>query len=142
MEGEETLAKFRIEGMAPLLQVYDMPISIHFYRDVLGFKVVMSSGEGDDVDWILMRLGDIELMLNTAYEREFRPLHPEAERISVHRDTTLYFGCPDTDELYNHMINNELNVNKPEITRYNWKALTFEDPDGYLLCFHWPLPNS
>ena len=135
-------AKFRIEGMAPLLQVYDMPISIHFYRDILGFKVVMSSGEGDDVDWILMRLGDIELMLNTAYEREFRPLHPEADRIAIHRDTTLYFGCPDTDELYHHLKTNEVTVNKPEITRYNWKAITFEDPDGYLLCLHWPLPNA
>lgn len=139
---EEVSAKFRIEGIAPLLQVYDMPVSIHFYRDVLGFKVIMSSGEGDDVDWILMSLGEIELMLNTAYERELRPLHPEANRIAIHRDTALYFGCPDTDELYHHLKDNGITVDKPQITKYNWKALIVEDPDGYLLCFHWPLPKA
>jgi len=28
-----------IHGIAPLLQVFDMPTSLHFYRDVLGFTV-------------------------------------------------------------------------------------------------------
>jgi hypothetical protein len=28
-----------IQGMAPPLQVFDMPTSIKFYRDVLGFEV-------------------------------------------------------------------------------------------------------
>ena len=32
-----------IRGMAPLFQVYDMPTSIAFYRDVLGFEVVTTS---------------------------------------------------------------------------------------------------
>ena len=32
-----------IRGMAPLLQVFDMPASIAFYRDVLGFEVVTTS---------------------------------------------------------------------------------------------------
>ena len=32
-----------IRGMAPLLQVFDMPTSIAFYRDVLRFEVVTTS---------------------------------------------------------------------------------------------------
>jgi catechol 2,3-dioxygenase-like lactoylglutathione lyase family enzyme len=32
-----------IRGMAPLLQVFDMPTSIKFYRYVLGFEVVKTS---------------------------------------------------------------------------------------------------
>lgn len=32
-----------IHGIAPLLQVFDMPTSIHFYRDVLGFEIVQTS---------------------------------------------------------------------------------------------------
>jgi catechol 2,3-dioxygenase-like lactoylglutathione lyase family enzyme len=35
-----------IRGMAPLLQVFDMPTSIAFYRDVLGFEVVTTSKPG------------------------------------------------------------------------------------------------
>lgn len=43
-----------IKGMAPLLQVFDMPTSIRFYRDVLGFEVVSDAGGGDDTDWCLL----------------------------------------------------------------------------------------
>ena len=35
-----------IRGMAPLLQVFDMPTSIAFYRDVLGFEVATTSKPG------------------------------------------------------------------------------------------------
>jgi len=29
-----------VHGLAPLLQGYDMPTSIHFYRDGLGFTLI------------------------------------------------------------------------------------------------------
>jgi catechol 2,3-dioxygenase-like lactoylglutathione lyase family enzyme len=32
-----------IRGVAPLLQVFDMPTSVRFYRDKLGFEVVSTS---------------------------------------------------------------------------------------------------
>ena len=34
-----------VRGLAPLLQVYDMPTSIHFYRDLLGFELVQHAPE-------------------------------------------------------------------------------------------------
>lgn len=45
-----------ISGMTPLLQVFDMPRSLAFYRDVLGFEVVSDSGKGDDSSWVWLRL--------------------------------------------------------------------------------------
>jgi glyoxylase I family protein len=33
----------QVEGVAPLFQVFDMPASIHFYRDLLGFEVINTS---------------------------------------------------------------------------------------------------
>lgn len=59
-----------VSGLTPLLQVYDMPTAVRFYRDKLGFEVVSTSpvlGE-DRFHWVLLRLGEAELMLNTAYE--------------------------------------------------------------------------
>lgn len=35
-----------IRGICPLLQVFDMPTSIKFYRDVLGFEVAQTSPPG------------------------------------------------------------------------------------------------
>src|SRR5712672_3589068 len=66
-----------IRGLAPLLQVYDMPTAIHFYRDVLGFTIFGSSGPTDDCDWAGLRLKGTEVMLNTAYERGARPPVPD-----------------------------------------------------------------
>lgn len=136
------ISNFKIEGIAPMLYVFDMPESLRFYRDILGFSVVMSSEPNHYTNWVLLKLNGAELMLNTAYELEHRPLHPDNERIAAHQDTCLYFGCPDTDALYTHLIKNGIKLNKPEITRYNWKAIHLKDPDGYGLYFHWPLPNS
>jgi len=62
--------------MAPLLQVFDMPISIAFYRDVLGFEVVATS-RPEQFGWALLRLNGVELMLNTAYEDDSRPAKPD-----------------------------------------------------------------
>ncbi|MEQ8179792.1 MAG: VOC family protein [Amphiplicatus sp.] len=39
-------------GMAPLLQVYDMPEALAFYRDVLGYEVVSASpGPLNEKSW-------------------------------------------------------------------------------------------
>lgn len=131
-----------LKGMAPLLQVFDMPASLRFYRDLLGFEVVQASGTGDGVDWVLLRLNDIELMLNTAYEKPNRPFTPDLNRQAAHGDTTLYFGCPDTDGTYSYLIDKGLDIEKPVITGYGWKALSLIDPDGYHLCFHYPLNDK
>ena len=128
-----------LRDMAPLLQVYDMPVSVRFYRDILGFSVGQSSGEGDDVDWMLLELGGIELMLNTAYEKEYRPQSQEPQRIRWHGDTALYFGCADVEGAYRYLREKGVELQSPAITGYGWKAIEFRDPDGYLLCFHCPL---
>ena len=40
---QEDHMAIEIRGMTPLLQVFDMPTSIAFYRDVLGFDLVSTS---------------------------------------------------------------------------------------------------
>ncbi len=57
----------KLQGLAPLLQVFDMPASLKFYRDIIGFRVIQSSGQGDDVDWVLLEHNEMNIMLNTAY---------------------------------------------------------------------------
>jgi glyoxylase I family protein len=127
-----------IKGIDPLLQVFDMPSSLRFYRDKLGFVVADSSGVGDDVDWVMLTLNKIILMLNTEYEKQNRPANPDQNRIKAHADTSLYFGYPDIDALYRYYVARGITLKKPTITGYGWKALYVEDPDGYILCFHWP----
>lgn len=127
-----------VKGLCPLIQVFDMPKSVAFYRDVLGFEVVDSSGPGDDFDWGLLQLGPAQVMLNTAYEKEDRPSEPERERFAGHGDTVLFFGCDDLDALYEHLTSRGVDVKRPKTAPYGMRQLALDDPDGYGLCFQHP----
>jgi glyoxylase I family protein len=130
-----------VRGVAPLLEVYDMPRSVRFYRDVLGFEVVSTSpklGGEDRFHWALLRLGDAEVMLNTAYEfDDERPAEPDGARTAAHRDTCLFFGCPDVDAAYEELRGKVAGLRKPTVALYGMKQLSLSDPDGYGLCFQW-----
>jgi uncharacterized glyoxalase superfamily protein PhnB len=127
-----------IRGIAPLLQVFDMPAAFHFYRDVLGFKVSGTSQPGDDCNWAGLKLNGAELMLNTAYEADQRPPVPDPARVATHADTILFFGCEDLGAAYRHLRTHGLPVKEPKIAPYGMKQLYVTDPDGYGLCFQWP----
>jgi catechol 2,3-dioxygenase-like lactoylglutathione lyase family enzyme len=131
-----------VRGTTTLLGVYDMPASVRFYRDLLGFEMVSHSPHrGGDVDrfhWCWLRLGGADVMLNTAYESdEERPLPPDAARTAAHQDTTLYFACPDVDAAYEELRAKGLEVQKPQVAPYGMKQIYLHDPDGYGICFQW-----
>lgn len=136
--GNSGAGPLTIEGVAPLIQVFDMPRSVAFYRDVLGFEIVRQSSPGDDFDWGLLRLDGVELMLNTAYEKPDRPGAPDPARVAAHDDTTLFFGCRNLDAAYTHFRAKGVDLEPPRVASYGMKQLWLKDPDGYGLCFQWP----
>jgi len=131
-----------IRGMAPLLEVFDMPTALSFYRDVLGFEVIARSGPDDNCDWVLLRLASVELMLNTAYEGDKRPSTPDPSRIRAHHDTALFFGCPDVDATYEYLKSRGINLAPPKNAPYGMRQLYLTDPDGFNLCFQWPVTDE
>lgn len=129
-----------VEGVHPLLSVFDMPAAVHFYRDLLGFELVNHSpfySEGL-FHWAMLRLGGAEIMLNTAYDEGQRPPHPDPTRTAAHGETTLYFDCPDVDAAFQQMLAAGLHPQPPKVAHYDMKQLYLNDPDGYGLCFQWP----
>lgn len=130
----------RIGGFATLLQVFDMPISLGFYRDVLGFDVASEVPSDGRCDWVMLKRFESELMLNTAYEADARPLAPEPNRISAHADTALFFDCEDVDIAYDYLRQRGVAVMPPIVTDYGMKQLYFKDPDGYDICLQHQAP--
>jgi len=129
----------KIEHGCTLLQVFDMPTSVAFYRDILGFEVIMKSqpAEGDDFDWGLLRHGSTELMLNTQYEKPNRPPAPNRARVAAHDDTALFFSCKDLDAAYAYLRANGIDAKPPVVRPYGMKQVWLKDPDGYTVCFQW-----
>jgi len=131
-----------VNGVAPLVQVFDMPRALHFYRDVLGFTVTGKSraqtSNPDDVNWAMLQLSNATVMLNTAYDPEDVPAAPDAARWSGHQDTCLYFGCQDVDAAYRHLKDQGVQLDPPKTAWYGMKQLYLTDPDGFGICFQWP----
>jgi glyoxylase I family protein len=131
-----------LRGMTPLIQVFNMPRALAFYRDLLGFEIHADSGNGDDSSWIWLRRGEIDLMLNDQYEPGRVLLEPPVERIRWHDDTCLYFGCPDVDGLYEFLKSKGVDPEPPKAAPYGMYQLYVSDPDGYNVCFQWPIPEA
>ncbi len=132
--------KIDVRGVCPLVQVFDMPASVHFYRDQLGFELASHSPfyAPGLFHWALLRHGEAEVMLNTAYDEGEAPAQADPARVRYHDDTCLYFGCPDVDGAYQHLLSAGLKVKPPEVAHYGMKQLYLKDPDGYGICFQWP----
>src|ERR1700710_2929985 len=91
---KESYMPLHVTGTVTLLQVFDMPASLHFYRDLLGFEIVQRSQPNDHCGWAWLRLDGSEIMLNTAYDEDAdRPPTPDLQRQKAHDDTCLFFGC-------------------------------------------------
>jgi len=127
-------------GLTPLMQVFDMPTSLAFYRDKLGFDVVSASPvvetpEGTFSHWMWLRSGSVDLMLNTAYDAGERPGTPDAFRMATHGDTCLYIGCPDLDGAYATFTRAGLKIDPPAMASYGIRQLSLRDPDNFELVF-------
>ena len=77
-------------------------------------------------------------MLNTAYESDKRPAAPDPRRVAAHEDTSIYFGCPDVEAAFQHLLAHGIPVKEPKVAPYGMKQSYLTDPDGYILCFQWP----
>ena len=136
---------FELRGVSPMLWVFDMPTSLAFYRDVLGFAIVQNAPLHADVapdnfGWVWLRRDSAELMLNTVYDPAdaARPSRLEPARLAAHSDTTLYIDCPEIDALYRDLSAVGVEVKAPAVTHYGMVQLSIKDPDGFGLCFQRP----
>ena len=130
--------RIEVRGICPLISVFNMPRSLAFYRDILGFQIVSDSGNGDGSSWVWIRLDGADLMLNDQYEPGHVPDAAPPERQKWHHDTCLYFGA-DPDAVYEYLNSRGIDLKPPKDAPYGMRQLYLNDPDGYNLCFQSPI---
>jgi glyoxylase I family protein len=119
--------------------------SVQFYTDALGFEIVTRSptyAVEDGIElfhWVLLRRENTELMLNTGYDEGERPEKRDGARQTWHRDTGLFFGCPDVDAAFVHVQAHGVTCMPPTNTHYGMRQLSFSDPDGYGIVLQHPV---
>ncbi len=132
-----------IQGLCPLISVYDMPESVAFYTGVLGFEVMTRSptyateGGVELFHWALLRKDEAQLMLNTAYDEGERPAERDKGREALHGDTGLYLGCADVDAAHVQLQAMGVKCAPPKTAPYGMRQLNLRDPDGYGVTLQW-----
>ena len=96
----------------------------------------------DDYGWAMLRLNDVRLMVNNMYEDNIRPAEPDQSRVASRADTIIYFACRDVDGAYTTLRAQGIAASEPEIAYYGMKQTYVTDPDGYKLCFQWPVSSD
>lgn len=119
----------------PMLSVFDMPTSLKFYCDVLGWRLGSTQGgKAPDCEWADLSMNQLRLWLKTSYEKDKRPSAPDAARTMGHRDAILTFGCLDLDGAYKQLKEAGVAVQSPVVANFGLRQMYVTDPDGYVLC--------
>lgn len=98
MSATETLTRATanvFEGVTPILRVYDLPASIHYYVNVLGFKIdfqqpgiiasvsrdrcgifLIQGDQGNPGTWVWIGVGDVESLFDEYQKKGAKVRHP------------------------------------------------------------------
>lgn len=131
-----------MKSLVPELSVSDLDKSLHFYRDIIGFKVMFQRPENR---FVYMSFHGSELMIEEDRPREgisalwiIEPLdYPRGRGLNISID------CPDAEALASRLAASGIKLRKP--VEENWyrenqilhgeRNFLVQDPDGYLLRF-------
>lgn len=125
-----------MESLTPLLNVEDLPRSLAFYRDQLGFEVEREFAHEGELVWAQVRSGPALIMLNRSPARVARGRRTDAESYD---DAILFLGVADAPALREALVAKGLDPGPVRREDYGVHEFALRDPDGYELAFTSPL---
>ena len=115
------------------LIVKDVNKSVEFYKDLLGFELVMSIPEEGPLDWAMMKHGGAEIMFQTA--KNISKEYPPFEGKEIGGTLFLFIVLEGVEDLYSKIKEKAKVTVDLHDTFYGMREFTIEDPDGYVLTF-------
>ena len=119
--------------LTPNMMVDDMPAAIAFYRDVLGFDLVMTVPQAEPFDWALLRRADVQVMFQTRASLEAEV--PYLAGRALGGALTLYIDTEDVSGLYERVRPKAEIIHEVATTFYGKREFSLRDPNGFVLTF-------
>ncbi len=115
----------KLQAIVPMLWVSDIPATVSFYSEVLGFKCLSQMDH-----WAVLEKDEVELMLSlpNAHEAFERPLFTGS----------FYFECDEVDQLWESVKDKAKVVYPIEDFDYGMREFAIRDNNGYILQFGKP----
>ena len=126
-----------IGGIAPLLVVKNVPTTLAFYRDSLGFEITFQGPTEDDIFFGIVQRGRAMIMMKAIgvdpipnYTRDIKQGHAPWD---------AYLYVPDPDALAEEFKSRGVKLFRPLSNNSdNLRGFEVQDPNGYVLYFGRP----
>jgi catechol 2,3-dioxygenase-like lactoylglutathione lyase family enzyme len=129
--------QIEIGGAAPCLIVRDVPETLAFYRDRLGFEVTYQGPEPDDIFFGIVQRGRAMLMFKTVGVEPVANHTRDVGQGEMRWDTYIY--VPDPDALAAEFASGNVTFSRPLAdTHDGLRGFEIEDVNSYLLFFGRP----
>ena len=136
---ETDITKSEIGGISPLFIVRNVPQTLAFYRDKLGFEVTFEGPEPDDIFFGMVQRGRAMLMFKAVGVEPVPNYTRDIGQGIASWDAYVY--VPDVDALAAEFAANGVEFFGPlRDNSDNLRGFEIQDTDGYILYFGRPNP--
>jgi lactoylglutathione lyase len=117
-----------VRSSFPIVYVDDVPASVRFYRDLLGFQEMYRFPDTDEPGYVALRLDDGKIGLSSA---EFPGIHGKPQRPVTGRPFELCLEVADVDGFVGELARAGVAVlAEPADQVWGERVAYVEDPDG------------
>ena len=131
------MTQAQISGISPFFIVRDVPTSLSFYRDRLGFEITFQGPEPDDIFFGIVRRGGAQILMK-AIGVDPVPNYTRDIKQGIAR-WDAFVSVPDPDALAEEFASRDVEFFTPlKDTQDGLRGFELKDADGYLLFFGRP----
>jgi len=131
------MTQTEISGISPFFIVRDVPASLSFYRDRLGFEITFQGPAPDDIFFGIVRRGGAMIMLKAVGVDPLPNSRRDAKKGVARWDA--YLSVPDPDALAAEFASRDVEFSEPlKDTDDGLRGFELKDSDGYVLFFGRP----
>jgi catechol 2,3-dioxygenase-like lactoylglutathione lyase family enzyme len=132
------MSKAELLAISPFFIVNDVPSSLAFYRDRLGFEITFQGPAPDDIFFGIVRRGGAQILLKAVGVAPVPNYTRDVKKGIARWDA--FVNVPDPDALAAEFASRNLEFCEPlEDTDDGLRGFALKDADGYVLFFGHPL---
>jgi len=132
------MPKAEISAISPFFIVNDVPLSMAFYRDRLGFEITFQGPAPDDIFFGIVRRGGAQILLKAVGVAPVPNYTRDVKKGIARWDA--FVGVPDPDALAAEFASRHVVFCEPlKDTADGLRGFALKDADGYVLFFGRPL---
>jgi catechol 2,3-dioxygenase-like lactoylglutathione lyase family enzyme len=123
-----------ISGISPLFIVSDVPASLRFYREQLGFEITFQGPTPDDIFFGIVRRGGAQILFKEVGVTPVPNCTRDVKKGIARWDA--YVEVPDPDALAAEFASRQVEFFAPlKDTEDGLRGFDLRDPHGYVLFF-------